>query len=387
MLKQYQMKMPQTVYAGEGALENIGSVAAGHQKAALFTDKAIRGSGLTARAEELLAAAGVTVSVLDELPAEPTCDQAQQVVEAFRRTGADLIAAIGGGSVMDIAKLASIAATDAYSVRDMLEAPLLGKKQVPTLLIPTTAGTGSEATPNSIVAVPEKELKVGIVNPAMLADYVILDGGMIRHLPRKIAAATGLDALAHAIECYTSNKANPFSDLFAMEALKLIFGNLMEACTNPDALEAKNKMLLAAFYGGAAITASGTTAVHALSYPLGGKYHIAHGVSNAMLLLPVMRFNAPACRREFGEIYRALSGIGLLPAGVDGAEAQTEAVLARMEEMIRMLDIPASLRSFGIGAEDLESLVAAGMDVQRLLQNNKRTVTADDARALYREIM
>lgn len=386
-MKQYQMKMPQTVYAGEGALENIGSVAAGHQKAALFTDKAIRGSGLTARAEELLAAAGVTVSVLDELPAEPTCDQAQQVVEAFRRTGADLIAAIGGGSVMDIAKLASIAATDAYSVRDMLEAPLLGKKQVPTLLIPTTAGTGSEATPNSIVAVPEKELKVGIVNPAMLADYVILDGGMIRHLPRKIAAATGLDALAHAIECYTSNKANPFSDLFAMEALKLIFGNLMEACTNPDALEAKNKMLLAAFYGGAAITASGTTAVHALSYPLGGKYHIAHGVSNAMLLLPVMRFNAPACRREFGEIYRALSGIGLLPAGVDGAEAQTEAVLARMEEMIRMLDIPASLRSFGIGAEDLESLVAAGMDVQRLLQNNKRTVTADDARALYREIM
>ena len=142
---------------------------------------------------------------------------------------------------MDIAKLASITADGSCTVRDQLKNPRIGKKTVTTVMIPTTAGTGSEATPNSIVAVPEEQLKVGIVNPEMIADAVILDGNMIRRLPRKIAASTGIDALCHAIECYTSAKANPFSDLFAMQALRLIFRNLEKACDDPDALDAKEK--------------------------------------------------------------------------------------------------------------------------------------------------
>ena len=299
---------------------------------------------------------------------------------------------------MDLAKLASVSAANTYRIRDMLSDPLIGQKQVPTLLIPTTAGTGSEATPNSIVAVPEKELKVGIVNPAMTADYVILDGEMIRTLPTGIAAATGLDALAHAIECYTSNKANPFSNLFALEALKLIFRNLEAACLDPDAIEAKNNMLLAAFYGGAAITASGTTAVHALSYPLGGKYHIAHGVSNAIMLLPVMRFNRQACLKEFAEVYNALhSGDGdarfhkitghPAASGPVTDEHKADWLLGRMEALIQTLKIPSSLREFGIAKKDLDSLVESGMNVQRLLANNKRTVTPQDARSLYLEVL
>ena len=163
------------------------------------------------------------------------------------------------------------------TVHDLLEAPGRAKKCCPTLMIPTTAGTGSEATPNAIVAVPEQELKVGIVSDAMIADNVLLDPLMIKNLPRKIAAATGVDALAHAIECYTSNKANPISDTFALEALDMILNNILPACDSADAVSQKSAMQLASFYAGVAITASGTTAVHALSYPLGGKYHIAHG--------------------------------------------------------------------------------------------------------------
>lgn len=394
----YQLKLPGIVYGGANALQKLSEIAQNYHKAALFTDQGIRKAEITKKPEELLARSGLSVTVLDQLPAEPTYLQAQEVVEQFKQTGADLIVAVGGGSVMDLAKLASVSATNAYCIRDMLSDPLIGQKQVPTLLIPTTAGTGSEATPNSIVAVPEKDLKVGIVNPAMIADYVILDGEMIRTLPIGIAAATGLDALAHAIECYTSNKANPFSDLFAMEALKLIFQNLEAACLNPDAIEAKNKMLLAAFYGGAAITASGTTAVHALSYPLGGKYHIAHGISNAIMLLPVMRFNRQACLKEFAQVYDMLhSGDGNVKshkqAGHQTAscpvtdDQKADWLLMRMETLIQSLKIPSSLREFGIVQKDLEFLVEGAMNVQRLLVNNKRTVTPQDARSLYLEVL
>lgn len=384
MLTQYTLNMPRAVYSGQGSLENIKDILGnGVKKAAVFSDKGIIGAGLLKKPLSMLEDARVDYTVLDEIPAEPDCDQAQAVIDAFKAVHADFIVAVGGGSVMDIAKLASVAATEAYTVRDLLDNPGLAKKCVPTLMIPTTAGTGSEATPNSIVAVPERELKVGIVNKAMIADYVILDGEMIRNLPRKIAAATGVDALAHAIECYTSKKTNPFSDTFALEALELIFNHIEKACDDPEALEDKNAMLIAAFYAGAAITASGTTAVHALSYPLGGKYHIPHGVSNAMLLVPVMKFNEPACREKFAAAYDRIAKERTAAT----AEEKSAWVIRRMDAIVRHLEIPTSLKEYGIGSEDLESLVEAGMDVKRLLVNNMREVTPEDARKLYLEII
>lgn len=385
MLTSYNLKMPQAVYSGEHALSQIPVVLGKNtKKAAVFTDKGIIGAGLLDLPLSLIKETGAEAVILDDLPAEPTCDQAQAVVDRFRESGADFIVAVGGGSVMDIAKLASILATDEYGVRDLLDNPLLGKKCIRSLMIPTTAGTGAEATPNSIVAVPEKELKVGIVNPEMIADAVILDAEMIKKLPRKIAAATGVDALAHAIECFTSKKANPFSDTFALEALDLILNNIEEACDNPDALDAKNKMLIAAFYAGIAITASGTTAVHALSYPLGGKYHIPHGVSNAMMLVPVMKFNEPMCRELFAKAYDRVAHDGDTSMS---AEEKSAWMINRLDEIVKHLEIPASLKAYGVPKEDLEVLVTSGMDVQRLLVNNMREVTADDARALYLEIM
>ena len=384
MLTSYSLKLPREIYSGEHALQQMKAVTEGAKKIAVFCDKGIVNAGLLEYPLSIVRESGAEITVLDELPAEPTCDQVQAIVDIFRGIGADHIIAIGGGSVMDIAKLASILVTGKYTVRDLLENPLLGKKSVRSIMIPTTAGTGSEATPNSIVSVPEKELKVGIVNPEMIADAVILDAEMLVRLPRKIAASTGVDALAHAIECFTSNKANPFSDTFALEALDLILNNIKEACDNPKAFQAKNKMLIAAFYAGIAITASGTTAVHALSYPLGGKYHIPHGVSNAMLLLPVMKFNEPVCRERFARAYDKVAHSGDL--SLDDEE-KSAWVLNRLEDIVKHLDIPKKKKKYNVPKEDLETLVSSGMKVHRLLVNNMRKVTAEDARRLYLEIL
>lgn len=380
------LKMPRAVCCGEGALKKMPEIlqAASVKKAAVFTDKGIRSAGLLDPVLEQLQKAQAAFCVLDDLPPEPSYGQVQKLVDACRAEGADMILAVGGGSVMDTAKLSGVLLDGSSTVHDLLEAPGRAKKCCPTLMIPTTAGTGSEATPNAIVAVPEQELKVGIVSDAMIADNVLLDPLMIKNLPRKIAAATGVDALAHAIECYTSNKANPISDTFALEALDMILNNILPACDSADAVSQKSAMQLASFYAGVAITASGTTAVHALSYPLGGKYHIAHGVSNAILLAPVMRFNAPACPERFAAAYdRCVHGEKTCVT----QEEKTEFMLRWLEKIVRYLEIPTSLSAFGVPASDLETLVAAGMQVTRLLNNNLRPVTADDARALYRRIL
>lgn len=386
MLEKYNLKMPHVVYSGENSLENIKTIILENKvnRLAVFTDKGIESAGLLDYPMNFVNATGVEVTILDDLPPEPTYSQAQKLVDEFKASKADFIMAVGGGSVMDTAKLASILATDDYGVHELLDEPKLAKKCIKTLMIPTTAGTGAEATPNAIVAVPEKELKIGIVNEEMIADYVILDAIMIKKLPRKIAAATGVDALAHAIECFTGNKANPFSDIFALEALDMILNNIVKACDDAEAMSAKNKMQIASFYAGVAITASGTTAVHALSYPLGGKYHIAHGVSNAILLVPVMRFNEPVCRAKFAEAYdRCVHGEKTCTT----VEEKSEFMIKQFEKIVKHLDIPTSLSTFDVPASDLDILVDAGMQVTRLLDNNMRKVTKEDACELYKQIL
>ena len=384
MIETYNLKMPHSVFSGKNALENIPAILKENhvQHLAVFTDQGIRGAGLLELPMAWVEQSGVDTVILDDLPAEPTYAEAQKLVDQCKAWGADFIMAVGGGSVMDTAKLASILMTDEYGIKELLDTPTQAKKCIKSLMIPTTAGTGSEATPNAIVAVPEKQLKVGIVNPEMIADFVILDAVMIKKLPRKIAAATSVDALAHAIECWTSNKANPFSDIFALQALDMILNNIERACDDAEAIDAKNQMQIASFYAGVAITASGTTAVHALSYPLGGKYHIAHGVSNAILLAPIMRFNELACRERLAAAYdRCIRG------GETTLEGKSAAVITRLEQIVRHLDIPTSLTEFGVPEEDLEALVASGMEVTRLLDNNMRKITPDDARYLYQQVL
>lgn len=376
------LRIPGTVYAGQGAVKHIEEILGkSSRKAVIFTDKRIRAAGLLEEPLQWIKKSGVECMVLDEIPSEPTYMQAQLLIDEFQKEKADFIVAIGGGSVMDIGKLASIANGPDFKIKNLLKDPR-GKKQVKSLMIPTTAGTGSEATPNSIVGIPEQQVKTGIVNTEMVADYVILDSEMIRKLPRKIGASTGIDALTHAIECYTSNKANYFSNMFALEAIELILKNIERACDDEEASEAKMAMMIAAFYGGAAITASGTTAVHALSYPLGGMYHIPHGVSNAILLASVMRFNKEVCLEQLAAVYDRLNQRSAL-----SLKEKAEWVINTIERIIRHLDIPRNLKECGVNNADIEELIKGGMKEKRLLDNNRRTVTPEDARRLYSEII
>ncbi|RIW34279.1 iron-containing alcohol dehydrogenase [Bacillus salacetis] len=385
MLNQYNLKMPTNVFAGPEAMHNLNVILKDSAaKIAIFTGGHIYKLGLLDEVIRIIENNGIEYDIISDIPAEPSYIQAQEVIDQFKVLNADLIIGVGGGSVMDIAKLASVLSTDDYTVKDLLDDPLLAKKQVPSLMIPTTAGTGSEATPNSIVGVPEKDLKVGIVNSELIADHVILDSSMIKNLPKPIAAATGIDALAHAIECFTSKKANPISDTFALEALDLILNNIIEACTDPNALEAKHNMLLGSFYAGVAITSSGTTAVHPLSYPLGGKYHIAHGVSNAILLTPVMKFNEPVIKVLLAKAY---DRVVKEPNNELSVEEKSKYIIDLLEDIVKTLEIPTSLKTFNVPEEDLDGLVEAAMQVQRLLVNNMREVTPEDARKMYLEIM
>ncbi len=380
----YTMRMPRLVLAGDTPVSQLGTLLKGNTSVALFTDPIIRSMGLADGILHQIAQAGVRAEIIDDIPSEPTLHQAAEIINAFKERHADVIIAIGGGSVMDIAKLASVLDTDQYTIFDLLKNPALAVKTAQTIMIPTTAGTGAEATPNAIVTVPEKALKVGIVNPEMIADIVILDAEMIRRLPRRIAAATGIDALAHAIECFTSKKATPFSNMFALEAFRLIEANIEAACDESlEDMDSKANMLLASFYAGVAIAAAGTTGVHALSYPLGGRYHIPHGISNAILLIPVMRFNEEACRTLFAAVYDRVRPGGTLIQETE----KSQWVLQRMEEIVRQLGIPGSLNEFNVTEEDLDALVEAGMQVTRLLVNNMREITSDDARRIYLEIM
>ena len=384
MIKNYALKLPQVVFGGEDATEQLVSVIekAGAKNVAVFTDPSLRKLGLVDPALAAIKEAGAEAHIFDNIPAEPSYIQVQEVVDEVTGTDTELVVAVGGGSVMDTAKLACVCAGAPYTVHDLLKDPARARKQLPCVAVPTTAGTGAEATINAIVAVPEDEVKIGIVNDAMMPDVVLLDVRMVQNLPRSIAAATGVDAMCHAIECFTCKKANPFSDTFALEAFDLIINNIERACDSKDDLEAKRAMQIAALYGGIAITASGTTAVHGLSYPLGGKYHVPHGVSNAILLSPVMHFNEPAIRGRLAAAYdRAIKG------DAKTEEEKSAAVIKRMDEIVEHLDIPKTLDALGVHDAPIDWLAEAGIQQQRLLSNNKREVTLEDAKAIYRQIM
>jgi len=384
MISSYSLRLPKVVFGGENPMGQLANAlrAEGVARTVVLTDASLRRLGIVDSTLSAIRTAGVSFEVIDDIPAEPSYEQVQSVVDRVRKAGADVIVAVGGGSVMDSAKLASVAATDAYTIHDLLADPGQASKQLKCIAVPTTAGTGAEATPNAIVAVPEDEVKIGIVNDAMIPDYVVLDVRTVQNLPRKIAAATGIDAMCHGIECFTSTKANPFSDTFALEAFDLIINNIEQACDDGDALDAKRAMQTAAFYAGIAITASGTTAVHALSYPLGGKFHVPHGVSNAILLSPVMHFNEPAIRERLALAYDRAIG-----AGATTSEEKSAALIARMDQIVEHLNIPKKLAELGVEDAPIDWLAEAGLKQRRLLVNNMREVTLEDAKAIYEQVI
>ena len=256
-------------------------------------------------------------------------------------------------------------------------------KGIETFLIPPAAGTGAEATPNAIVVVPEKELKVGIVSPYFVPDNVILDPVLTKTMPPQVTAATGLDAFCHCIECFISKKGNPFSDLFALKGIQLIAQNLVKAHTNGEDLVARENMLLAAYYGGMSIASSSTVAIHALSYPLGGKYRIPHGVSNAILLPHVIDFNQDHILKPLRQV---ASAMGLEIDGKNDAEAG-QMVVEELYRLNHVLQIPADLGRYGITEGDLDELVENAAGVTRLLDNNPKPMSHEDIRRIYQKLL
>lgn len=379
-----QLTIPAVTYAGEGSIEKLRDIIRSEDAKSIlvFTDKGIRSFGLSARVEAICAEEG-TLKIVDDLTAEPAVSDIERVMREVEADRPDLIVGLGGGSVMDAAKLASILIGADYTLRDLFADATLAQKQVKSVMVPTTCGTGSEATCNAIVAIPEEESKKGIVNNCMISDYVILDVQMIAKLPPKIIAATGVDALAHCVECYTSKKATMLSDTYAKEGARKIFHNIRRAFSSADDLTAKQEMLLGAYYGGVAITGSGTTAVHALSYPLGGKYHIAHGVSNAILFAHVMEFNKDACADRLAElsdaVFPELAG--------KSTEEKADRIIAEIAAIVRDTEIPTSLEEFGVRSEDIDFLVTAGSQQTRLLVNNCKELSLDDIRYIYKKVL
>lgn len=378
----YTLKIPPVTYAGQGSLSYLEKLLtdSGASRILLCTDKGVRGTGLVDLVLEKLDAP--SIQIMDTFVPEPTYQAIEENLRQVQQMP-DLIIAVGGGSVMDAAKLLSVLLDASYSIQDLLENPSLAKKRVKTVMLPTTCGTGSEATCNAIVAIPEKNVKMGIVSDQMIPDAVILEPEMIRKLPKSVVAATGVDALAHVVECYTSNKATVFSNLYAAAGAKLIFHNILSAYDNPDDMQAKEAMMLGAYYGGIAITASGTTAVHALSYPLGGKYHIAHGISNAILFAPVMRANYHACLVPLANLCDAV-----FEDSRDLSQAEkANYVIEKIGEIVERTNIPTDLSSFGVPYSDMDFLVEAASQQKRLLNNNRRDLSSQDIRGIYETVL
>ena len=373
------------VNAGPGSIDSLKEVVADFnaRNVLIISDKGVAGAGLIARPQALVEEAGASVSIIDDTPPEPSVEQVESILAAAQGTAWDLVIGIGGGSAMDVAKIVAVMLNNDVKLRDLLNKAPIPHRGIPTVMVPTTAGTGSEATPNSIILVPEDELKVGIVSPKLMPDCVILDPQMTLGLPPAITASTGMDALCHAIECYTSKKGNPFSEMIALKAIRLISRSIREAFKNGKNLDARHDMLLGAFYGGMCIATSSTTAVHALAYPLGGKYRIAHGISNAILLPYVMQFNAVGNEAKFRDIAEAM---GIDIARLSDAEA-TQAFIAALFAFNHDLEIPADLKRWNITEADLETLVEGAAKVTRLLDNNPRPMNKDDIRAIYLKLL
>jgi alcohol dehydrogenase class IV len=353
------------------------------KKILIITDKNIRKAGLLKPLETLFSQLECSYTIIDDSPAEPSADDVDQINYQVNSVECDSIIGIGGGSILDITKLIGTMYHSKYKVRELIEDSSLITKKVKTIGIPTTCGTGSEATINSIVSLPEKGTKLGIVNTSFLMDAVILNPETLINLPKSLVASTGIDALTHTVECYTGNKANILSDFYALEGAKLIFENLEKAYLDGSNILAKQNLLLGSFFGGIAINSSGTTAVHALSYPLGGSFHIPHGVSNAIMFVPIMKFNRDSIEDRLTSLFDyVFKNINL-----STENEKSQFVIDKIEDLVKVTNIPSKLDQYGVTIDDLEFLVDAGSKQKRLLDNNRKPLTLDDIESIYRSLL
>lgn len=347
---------------------------------ALVTDRFLHESGLIAPALDNLATQGWQVIVIDDVIADPPDHVVLDAAARATASGAQVVLGLGGGSSMDVAKLIAVLCASNQPLEKMYGVGNVAGPRLPLVLMPTTAGTGSEVTAISIVTTGAST-KSGVVSPVLYPDLALLDAELTLGLPPQATAATGIDAMVHAIEAYTSARLkNPLSDMLAKEALRLLYANLLPACRDGRNRPAREAMLLGATLAGQAFSNAPVAAVHALAYPLGGHFHVPHGLSNALVLMHVLRFNALAAAPLYAELADTLG----CAAAVSGIEARTEAFIQAMQTLVIETGIPRTLREVGVEESHLPMLAADAMKQQRLLINNPREMTEAAALDIYK---
>lgn len=381
------LRLPPVTF-GAGSVAHVPDEVrrAGASRVLVVTDPGVAAAGVAARVRDLLEAAGIATGLYDRVPAEPSVASVEVAYDAWRagapHGGAyDAVVGVGGGSSLDTAKGVSIRTANDGPVSRYFGVDQLPARGVPYVLLPTTAGTGSEVTLAAIFDDTDRQLKAGIVSSRLVAAAAIVDPDLTVSCPAHVTAAAGLDALTHALEAYVAVKANPIADLFALEAVRLVGQHLRGAVARGTDLAARTGQLLASLYGGVTIIAAGTGLCHAMAYPLGSAYHVPHGMANALLLPAVMAYNLPADLPKFARLAEALgepvAGLGLRAA----AERSVEAV----RQLSRDVGMPSGLRAVGVPESALEGFVPGALSAARLITNNPRVPTADGVLRAYRE--
>jgi len=350
----------------------------------LVTDRTLVKLGIAGKCARAMEEAGAVVVTYDDVEPEPHVSTVRQLVEFAAGENVNYVVGLGGGSPMDVAKIAALLIESPQDVDSIFGVGNAKGQRLPLMLIPTTAGTGSEGTPVAVVTGDDGE-KSPVVAPQLLCDSVILDAALTLGLPQLITAATGIDAMVHAIEAYTSGiRKNPVSDQLALKAMDLLYHNIKTVVNQGQDSDARGDMLLGSMMAGLAYANASVGAVHALAYPLGTQFHISHGESNALVLVPVMRFNLPKAANLYAEISRFI--LKEVDHNNDD-ETAADHLITDLGELIPGVGLKNSLSDFGIEGKDLESLTAGALKQARLLSYNIRSMNEEEILSLYWSVL
>ena len=383
-MKPFIFSTTQSIISEIGAIERIADICStlDISKPLIITDQGLVDIGLIQPLDAAFKKANKEYFCFDQVVADPPEHVVLSAVAYSKKIKADGIIGFGGGSSLDTAKLVALLANSDEKIEDIYGVDAIRGQRLPLILIPTTAGTGSEVTPIAIVTTGDTT-KAGVVSATLLPDIALLDASLTLGLPAHVTAATGVDAMVHAIEAYTSAiKKNPYSDLLAKQALTLLSSNILEATFSGNNVEARQAMLLGACLAGQAFANAPVAAVHALAYPLGGHFHIPHGLSNALVLVQVMNFNLSHCADLYAELAPSISKT----INLDGSNKQiAQALIDFIAALIKQLKLPVTLAEMGIAESDIDTLTNDAMLQTRLLVNNPKPVVLEDVKHIYHQ--
>jgi alcohol dehydrogenase class IV len=380
--KLFPMRLPSMILFGCGAAQKVGEEAKvlGAERVLIVCDPGIASTGMVDEVKGILEKSGLAVGVYSEVVPEPPVESLEACVEEAREGNFDLVIGLGGGSSMDAAKVVAVMTVHSGRIEDMFGTENVPGRGVPTIMMPTTAGTGSEATVNSILTDTKNHVKKGVVSRHLMPDVAIVDPLMTLSCPPKVSAASGMDTLTHAVESYVSVKATPETRLYALESIKQCARYLRTAVLNGANVTGREGMARASLYAGISISNAGTAAVHAMAYPLGAKFHTPHGVSNALLLPYVMEFNYLGDLDLFVDIAEAMGEplVGL------SRRQKAEAAVKAVRQLSIDVGIPQTLSEVNVTESSLGSMADAAIEIKRLLDNNPRSMTRDDIYGIYK---